>query len=173
MLARIFEEHDRFIRSVIRFSARNRADQEDIYQEVFLALFVKKDLDQILSIKDYLYRLIVNKSNEFLRQKLNRQGKHHTFMERQSDEAVPKGRIVWELVSRDEMQELLDCIREHLTEKESEAILLRYRDGKSVNETAEKMNVRKKTVICYVSVGLNKLRKIVQHKKRRADEGRS
>ena len=45
-LERIYKEHDGFIRSVIRFSAKNQADREDIYQEVFLALYVKTDLDK-------------------------------------------------------------------------------------------------------------------------------
>lgn len=68
-IERIYSEHDDFIRSVIQYAAKNYVDGEDVYQEVFVTLSQKDGFDDIVNIKGYLYRLIVNKVNEFLRKK--------------------------------------------------------------------------------------------------------
>lgn len=158
-LAAIYEEYDGFIQSVIRYCAKNKADQEDIYQEVFLVLYQKVDLDCIQDIKSFLYRLVVNKSNEFLRRKITQELKFKKYMKLQSQEAVEEGQ---DTLILDEVDGMIDLIQEHLSKRESEAILLRFKYHYESDEAAQKMNVQKETFVRYISVGLKKLREILK-----------
>ena len=69
-LDKIYEKYDGFIQSIIEFVAKNPADCEDIYHEVFLVLFQMDSFSEISDIKSYLYRLVVNKANEYSRKKI-------------------------------------------------------------------------------------------------------
>lgn len=165
-LTEIYAEHDGFIQSIIRYAAKNQADQEDIYQEVFLVLYQKADLGLVQDFKGYLYRLVINKANEFLRRKIRQELKLEKFMDEQSPDAVEAGpdAAAEELLVLDEVEGMIELIRAHLPGRESEAILLRFRDHYDNEEAAKKMNVRKETLVHYVSVGLKKLRKILNDK---------
>lgn len=167
-LAEIYEEYDGFIQSVIRFAAKNRADQEDVYQEVFVVLSQMGNFDKIRDIKSYLYRLIVNKANEFLRKKISGELKLKKYMQLHGHQ-TEEGEQKQDLLIQDEVDKAIGLIREYLSDKESEAVLLRYKYHYSDEEAAHKMNVRKKTLIRYVSIGLKKIREIVKGKER-ADE---
>lgn len=161
-LAAIYEEYDGFIQSIIRYCAKNKADQEDIYQEVFIVLHQKADSAQIQDFKSYLYRLVVNKSNEFLRRKISQELRLKKYMELQSQEAVEEGQDTQDLLILDEVDGMIDLIQEHLSQRESEAILLRFKYHYDNEEAAQKMNVQKETLVRYVSVGLKKLREILK-----------
>ncbi len=162
VLQRIYRDHDGFIQSVIRFCAKNQADREDIYQEVYLALYAKVDLEKIHDVKSYLYRLVTNKSNEFLRNKIGRELKHKQYIERVTKNTVEDEGFPPEAELRDEVENLVDLIRNCLSAKESQAILLRYKDQYDIDEAAAKMNVERRTLIHYVSVGLKKLRAVLK-----------
>ncbi|MBL7214917.1 MAG: sigma-70 family RNA polymerase sigma factor [Phycisphaerae bacterium] len=161
-LAKIYREYDRFIQSVIQFSAKNQADREDIYQEVFIVLFQKADLDQIQDFKSYLYRLVINKSNEFLRKKISREIQLKEYIGLQSPEAVQEGGDMQDMLILEEVDSMVDLIKECLSQRESEAILLRFKSHYDNEEAARKMGVQKETLIRYVSVGLKKLRDIIK-----------
>jgi RNA polymerase sigma-70 factor (ECF subfamily) len=160
-LAAIYQEYDGFIQSIIRYSAKNKADQEDIYQEVFLVLFQKADFSEIQDFKSYLYRLVVNKSNEFLRRKITQELRLKTYMELQSQDAVEEGQDE-ELLVLDEVDGMLELMQDRLSQRESEAIRLRFKYHYSNEDAAQKMNVQKETLIRYVSVGLKKIREILK-----------
>jgi RNA polymerase sigma factor (sigma-70 family) len=160
-LERLYREHDRFIQSVIRFYAKNQADREDIYQEVFLTL-MGTDLEEIQDLKSYLYRLIINKSKEFLRNKISRELKQKKYLELYPSAAIEIDGDMEDLIVLDEVDGMIDLIHEYLSEKESEAILLRFKYHYEIDEAAEKMDVQRKTLIHYVSVGLKKLRLILK-----------
>ena len=64
------------------------------------------------------------------------------------------------------MNNLIDLIRRCLSAKESQAILLRYKDQYDIDEAAAKMNVERRTLIHYVSVGLKKLRAVLKSMER-------
>ena len=160
ILMKIYQQYDEFIQSVIRFSARNAEDREDIYQEVFIALSVKSDLDGIRDVKGYLFRLVVNKANEFLRRKISRELRFKEYVQKQIDKT--ENQSEQELFSVEQMDKAVEMIREYLSEKESEAVLLRFKYHYGNEQAAQKMNVKKETLIRYVSVGLKKLRHIVK-----------
>ncbi len=160
ILTEIYREYDGFICSVIQFAARNREDREDIYQEVFIALSLKDNLNEIQNIKGYLYRLAINKANEFLRKKISGELRFKEYMQLQINKT--ENRPEQELFTEDQMDAVTKLIREYLSEKESEAVLLRFKYHHDNEQAARKMNVKKETVVRYISVGLKKLRQIVK-----------
>lgn len=164
-LAEIYEKYDDFIESAIRFVARNHADREDIYQEVFIVLSQKENFDEIRNIKSYLYRLVVNKANEFLRRKITGELKLKEYLELQSRQ-IEEGDLMHNILVQDEMDKVVGLIEEFLSKKESEAVLLRFKYHYDDEKAARKMNVKKETLIRYVSTGLKKIRDIIKGKER-------
>lgn len=70
-----------------------------------------------------------------------------------------------ELLLGDEVAKTIELVKTYLSEKESEAILLRFRDHYDNEQAAQKMDVQKETLIRYISVGLKKIREIVKSHK--------
>ena len=165
-LAEIYEKYDDFIESVIRFVARNHADREDIYQEVFVVLSQKENFDEIQNIKSYLYRLVVNKAKEFLRRKITGELKFKEYLELQSRQQVEESDLMHDMLVQDEMDKVVELIEEFLSKKESEAVLLRFKYHCDDDKAARKMNVKKETLIRYVSTGLKKIRDIIKGQER-------
>ncbi len=163
---KIYEQYDGFIQSVIRFSAKNPADRDDIYQEVYVALYAKTDWGEIQDFKSYLYRLVVNKSREFLRSKITRETRHKQYLQSVNDDMIQDTDASAEELVLEQVEDMVDLIRSCLSEKESQAILLRFRDHCGIEEAARQMNVQKTTLIRYVSVGLKKLREIIKSTRR-------
>ncbi len=157
----IYAEYDGFIRSVINYAAKHHADREDVYQEVFVTLSQKEDFSGIENIKGYLYRLITNKIHELGRKRVAanlRLQKYAQIKASVENEASCEE----DLMVSEEVDKTVKFIKEYLSEKESQAVLLRYRDHLDNDEAAEKMNIQKKTLIRYVSVGLKKIRDIIK-----------
>ena len=157
---KIYAEHDGFIRSVIRYAAKQRDDQDDIYQEIFLSLSQKETFDEIENIQGYLYRLIVNKVNELARKRIASDLRLKKYVQWRVDEDAYTDEPP--LVIEDEAAKTIESIKNFLSEKESQAILLRFRDQYDNEAAAEKMNVQKETFIRYISVGLKKIRDIMK-----------
>ena len=157
----IYAEHDGFIRSVIQYAAKHHDDKDDIYQEVFVALSQKDDFAGIGNIKGYLYRLIVNKVNELIRKKISADLRLKKYVQWKAA-AEEQAEMEPSLMIGDEVAKTIESIKSYLSEKESQAILLRFRDECDNEEAAQKMNVQKETFIRYISVGLKKIRDIMK-----------
>ncbi len=156
----LYAEHDGFIRSVIQYAAKHHDDQDDIYQEVFVALSQKENFSGINNIKGYLYRLIVNKVNELVRKKMSADLRLKKYVQWKASEEQTE--MDPSLMIGDEVAKTIESIKSYLSEKESQAILLRFRDQCDNEEAAQKMNVQKETFIRYISVGLKKIRDIMK-----------
>lgn len=159
----IYAEHDDFIRSVIQYAARHNEDQDDIYQEVFVALSQKEGFDDISNLKGYLYRLVVNKVNELMRKKVAADLRLRKYVQwRAAEDHADIGQA---LIIEDEVVATVRLLKDKLSKKESQAILLRFRDEYDNEQAAEEMNVQKETFIRYISVGLKKIRNIMKSQK--------
>jgi RNA polymerase sigma factor (sigma-70 family) len=157
---KIYQEHGSFIESVIRFNAGNSQECQDIYQEVFMALLTKGELGEINDIRNYIYVLTVNKVNEY-RQKQIR-GKQILKNYAQVLATAPAQESHDPALLREEADKMLETIETCLSEKESQAVLLRYRHMVENEQAAQTMNVTKATFLRYVSVGVKKIRAIVK-----------
>ncbi len=155
--ARIFEEHGGFIRTVIRFQAHNRSEEEDLFQEFFLALIRKPAPADASNLRSYLYQAIVHHIVDATRQ---RQAYHRLLKKYQRKTGIPinnqAARSAY--IETDEKNAAIACCTRHLSQREAEAFVLRYRDNCSVDEIAAAMGVSVRTVTRYLSQGLNRLR---------------
>lgn len=168
----IFEKYDSFIRSVIQFAAQNPEDKEDIYQEVFLFLSQRDDFDKIQNIEGFLYRVVINKARDFQRSKRRYENNlKKYFRSKPPDTEVQQGGIVQELIDDEDMNGMLDLIRERLSKKEAAALLTRLQHPDDIDAAARELKVKKTTVIHNASMGLTKLRSIFKKTERAHKEG--
>ena len=102
---------------------KNRADAEDVLQEVFLTLYKKTPHFSVVDdgLKAWLIRVTINKSKDFLRANKRR----HAFMQNYQPTTQTN--------PYDEVFEALD----KLSELDRNAIYLHYYEGYTANEIAQ------------------------------------
>lgn len=156
--ASLFAEHGGYIRAIIRFHVKNEFQVEDLYQEFFLTLLVKPIPANVESVRAYLYRAITNDVIDAGRRESRRQKNLRLFSERarNSIQIEEPGDAIEETEEKDSI--LSHWLRQ-LRGREAEAIRLRYRDSRSIDEIAREMGVDNATVSHYLSRGLKKLRR--------------
>lgn len=156
--AAVFAAHDSFIRAVIHFLARNRLPEEDVYQELFLALVRSPVPGDVRSIRSYLYRAIRNTIVGFLRRQARQEENFEKYAEKTTipiNNCPPTDAIVFS----DERASAFRYLTRQLPHREAEAVTLRYRYECSIADIASKMGVGKRTVSRYLSAGLKRLRR--------------
>ena len=156
----LYREHGSFIESVIRFAVRDAQERDDIYQEVFMALLTIAKPAEIQNLRNYLYILTINKVNEHKQKKFRGKQILKDYADQQM--CVQPSFDGDSLAIQEETDKILDLIGRALSKKESQAVLLRYRDKSAADEAARVMNISKESFIRYVSVGIKKIRTIVQ-----------
>ena len=156
--AAVFAEYGSFIRAVIRFQASNEFIEEDLFQEFFLLLVAKPLPVKVYNIKSYLYRAVTNVVIESAR----RQARQERYLKKHVEEiriavntATPQSAII----KTEETESVFRYLVGQLRRREAEAVILRYRDNRSIAEIAREMGVDKRTVSHYLSAGLKRLRR--------------
>jgi RNA polymerase sigma factor (sigma-70 family) len=156
--AQILNEYGGFIRAVIHFQVRDRSDEEDLFQEFFLALICTPVPGGVQHIKSYLYRAVVNHiiDSVRVRQNYRRALKKYAKENRISvnSRVLPNA-----FLDEKEKEAMVAYYARHMQEREAQAFVLRYRDQYSNEEIAAKMGVTRRTVSRYLSEGLKRLRK--------------
>jgi RNA polymerase sigma factor (sigma-70 family) len=160
---KIYQEHGSFIESVVRFAAGNNQECQDIYQEVFMALLSKGEPGEIKDIRNYIYVLTINKVNEYRQKQARGKQVLKNYVRLVASTPAEESRDVASI--HEEADKMLEKIKTCLSEKESQAVLLRYRHMYDNEQAAEKMNITKATFLRYVSVGVKKIREIVKSQK--------
>ena len=156
----LYREHGKFIESVLRFAAADPNEMEDIYQEIFMALIKRNDLTSIRDMRDYLYILTMNKVNEYRHKKSRGKQLLKEYAALIAD--TPPKEFRNPAVIREEAARVFSTIENFLSKKESQAVLLRFRDQADNDAAAKTMKVSKATFLRYVSVGVKKIRAIVR-----------
>ena len=157
--AEVFNEYGGFIQAVIRFRARNKSEEEDLFQEFFVTLIRKPVPPDMRNIKSYLYRAIVNHVVDSARM---RESYHRAVKKYVREAGFPINNRPAENVLIEDAEEknaVIAYVVRHLQEREAQAFVLRYRDDFSIGEIAVKMDVNVRTVSRYLSEGLRRLRK--------------
>jgi RNA polymerase sigma-70 factor (family 1) len=133
---------------------------KDMVQNVFIKLWEKRgEAEKIISIKSFLYRSVHNSLIDHWRKNkriLSIEGKHletlTQLIENESDEVL-QAQI--KLVNRE---------IENLPPKCKATFLMRKKEGLTVMEIAEVMNVSKRTVEAHINKAFNLLRKRLNDK---------
>lgn len=157
--AGIFEEHAGFIRTVIGFHVKDKNLADDIFQDFFLSLNTKPMPSGVTNVKGYLYRSIANDVADAGR----RVKRYQSLLQRYAQHLelkTAKNRPEIHISKTEEIEKILRTIKRHVSRSEAQAIELRHVNGYDIMETAKKMGVKKRSVSRYLSVGLNKIRRV-------------
>ena len=157
--AEVFESYGPFIRAAIHSQVRNRSEEEDLYQEFFLALLPTPVPLDVENVKGYLYRAVSNHIVDSLRARRCqcRRMKKYARKFRIRVYIQPATSALLEETEECDAN-IVRCL-EHLREREAQAFVLRYRDHRSVGEIAATMGITARTVSRYLSESIRKLRR--------------
>jgi RNA polymerase sigma factor (sigma-70 family) len=153
---KVFEENGDFIRGVIRFHVEKEAEVEDLFQDLFLFLISKPIPQEVQNVKGFLYRVISDMTKDAFRRIERYQTRIHRYAKR--NVRIIENRPENVLVEVEETKRMFELIERRLPPPEALAVTLRYRDNCNTDEVAARMGVKPRSVIRYVSAGLNKLR---------------
>ena len=141
----------------------NREDAENIIQDVFMALWERRDDIKIhISLASYLFVLIKNRCIDYLRRKkhaelgLQRMQENFTYeqqMKLYSLEALDQA-----IVSGSDIEQIITRAIDSLPPKCREIFILNKIDGKKYREIAQKLNISESTVENQMSIALRKLK---------------
>jgi len=156
--ARLFAEQETFIRGTIGYFVSDRQEREDIYQDLFV-YFVRKPIpEDIVHLRTWLYRVILDRIRDRKRSQARYQQHLQTYAQEQLEtEMQPRQRAV----DPDRIDALFALIQEHLSPHEARAIRYKFVHHLSVQQIARYMKVKSTTVSNYLAVGLNKLRTLL------------
>jgi RNA polymerase sigma factor (sigma-70 family) len=157
--ARIFEEYGGFIRAVIRYQAHNRSEEEDLFQEFFLALIRKPVPADTVNLKSYLYQAVTHHVVDSIRRRANYRRAVRTYVRKTRIPINNRASGNASIENTEEKNAVIARFARHLQQREAQAFVLRYRDNFSIGEIASVMGVNVRTVSRYLSGALSTLRK--------------
>ncbi|MCK4628644.1 MAG: RNA polymerase sigma factor [Sedimentisphaerales bacterium] len=158
--AGILEEHAGFIRTVIGFHVKDKNLADDIFQDFFLSLNTKPIPLGVTNVRGYLYRAITNDIIDASRRAKRYQARIHRYAKHIELKTTKNGSEV-HISKTEEIEKIFRTIKKHVSRSEAQAIELRHVNGYNIMETARKMGVKKRSVSRYLSVGLNKIRRVL------------
>ena len=158
----IYRDNGLFIHRVIQFHLGNSPDSEDVFQSLFLRLLEKPiPKREGINQRSYLYRMIKNSIIDDVR----RTKAYKECISRFSN-IQPYHKIVYEpaekTIQEDEVKFIMHIIDNCLPAHTAVTLRLYYKENYSSDQISQKLSVKRKTVIKYISIGLRRLRWILK-----------
>ncbi len=156
----VCQEHGEYIQAVIDFRVRDKCLSADLFQDFFLHLVANPIPEDVENKRGYLYKTILNYLSNAQRriQRYHDRIARYAEMHRQDQDENSIANIAHKL---NDIDDLLQVINNQLPPSHAQAVTLRYKENYSMDEVAGVMGIEKKSVSRYLSVGLQKLRKIL------------
>lgn len=156
---RAFDALFRFLYpQLVQFAAsytKEKSSAGDIVQDAFVALWQNREaIDPGQSLKAYLYRIVRNRSLNYLRDRSTEISKPEIIVE----DELETEKQVDSSKKADELSEKISEWIEQLPERQQEAFELSRFDGLSHHEIAAVMDVSPKTVNNHIVAALKQLR---------------
>lgn len=137
--------YDRYGLKIYRFALsylKSEYDAEELVQDVFLKLWVKRDsLDISGNIRAYLYKVAVNSIYDFIRRK-NLELAFQEFVNGHTDEDDS----TWDEVVYNDLAAQLDQLMAQMPEQRRKIFKMSKEKGLSNDEIAESLGLSKRTV---------------------------
>jgi RNA polymerase sigma factor (sigma-70 family) len=154
----LFTEQGEYIRSIVHFVVSNDPDTDDLVQDLFLFFVARPIPDDIVNIRGYLYRVVLGKIRDWRRARIRYQTKIQIYREAKAQRLAAS---VQDEGQCEDARKILELIERHLSKTEITAIVLRYRNQYEIEDVARKMKIKPKSVSRYISVGLTKIRQVL------------
>ena len=158
-IEQLFKQYYPFVCHIIRSYVKDKSITEDIAQELFTELWVKREqLNIHTSVPAYLRRMAVSRALNYIRD-----SKKHQWDELDASNEVAPGLSgetvsVIEHMEEAELKTRIEAAIDNLPEKCRITFLLSRREEMSYAEIAEQMNVSVKTVENQIGKALRLLR---------------
>jgi RNA polymerase sigma factor (sigma-70 family) len=165
----LFIEQGEYIQSIVRYAASKDQYKEDLVQDLFLSFVARPIPDDIVNIRAYLYRVILDKVVDLRRARTRHQTKIRIYSKINAKQLTP---LYQDVEQHDSAQNILGLIEKHLSKPEIKAIVLRYQNQYEIEDVARVMKINPRSVSRYISVGLKKIRQVLNiHEGAEHDEG--
>lgn len=164
---RLFVAHGEFIYSVIRHIASNNESIEDLFHDVFLFFVAKPVPDDVLNMQGYLYKVVLDKVRDWQRSHIRYETKIRHYTEIKSKQLDTSNK---EADFSEDVQKIFSLIENHLSKTEGRAIALRYKKQYAIEDVAKEMNIKPRSASRYISVGLKKIRSLLNIQERADNE---
>jgi len=158
--AKVFLDHEDFIRKVISFHIHDEDQADDLFQDFFLFLIRNPLPRDIQDIESHLYRAITNDITDAVRRKEQYRDCLREYVERAYRPGSQKTPVE-AVLEMDELSGVFELIEKNLPRTEAQAVSLKYRDGHDAKEIAKDMGVGIATARGYVSEGLSRIRRLL------------
>jgi RNA polymerase sigma-70 factor, ECF subfamily len=158
----LFKQHYAFVCNVIYTYVRDRSKAEDIAQDIFAELWVKRDQLHIhTSVNAYLRRMAVTRSLNYIRDM-----KKHTWDDLDASSDIESGFAVQQddiiqKMEEEELRKRLDIAIAALPEKCRMVFLLNRQEEMSYAEVANHLGISVKTVENQIGKALKLLRQAI------------
>lgn len=160
--AQIIDEYEGFIRWIISSQNTFNLSEDDLFQDFYLLLISKPIPTNVKNIRGYLYKAVLNHLADscskfhFYEKNVKKIEKNNIFRINKID---PEGA----LLIKEETNRMFELIKERSPGQKYVAITLRYRDGYSIQEIADKMGLKYSSVARYISKGLGIIRQCLNN----------
>jgi RNA polymerase sigma-70 factor (ECF subfamily) len=169
-ISELFIAHEDFIRTVVRFQAGDRFDEEDVVQSFYLMLLSRSLPPGIGHLRSYLYKAVTHHVADLARHG-SRYRRHLKIYARQRRISINMRPTANAIEEKEQGTAAVAYMVRHLRDRQAEAFTLKYRDGYSIAEIAQRMGVNKRTVSRYLCDAVRTLREILQSNEGSAYEG--
>jgi len=135
---------------------------KDTIQELFLNVWKRRDgINKAISVKSYLFSSLRRIIMRRLQKQRNRTQRNHSYDENHFKEIYNIEEVIIHFETSKEKKEQLKLAMESLSERQKEAIYLKFYNGLSNNEIAEVMGINKQSVYNHVSKAIAEMQDYV------------
>ncbi|AQT68659.1 RNA polymerase sigma factor SigX [Anaerohalosphaera lusitana] len=156
----IANQYGGFIYRVICSRVTDRSLVNDVYQDFYLSLVHKPVPPDVRKMESYLYRRIANHIADTYR-KIKRHRdllqNYSEFLKIQGDEDTSSNDYC------KEADRVLSKAKNCLSQREYDAIIMKYKQSCAVKDIARSMGVQRESASRYLYKGLRKIRKAVEN----------
>lgn len=152
--AELFRRYWKYVYAITYKRIRSEAVTQEIVQDLFISLWVKRATLSVEHLRSYLYVGVKNKVLNYVVSQ-NARRKHWDYYK----QFIPAHDIVTD--NDVELNELMNFIEdgiEHLPEKSKKVFKLNHLEGRSITEIADILNLSEKSIHYHLTQSIKKLR---------------